>query len=676
MRARRRSAGARRGAADHGPEVEVSASERELFGGQLVYDTSWSQHEEARYQLDLRSMIGGMPGLVGRAVGLAWRADRRATIQVAVAELLRGVSQALGLLGVNWLLATLLAGGEITERLRDAVPVAVLLGLVAGLGAVCGAVSTLATGPLEPKVERLARERYLERAYQVEMRAMEDEDFHRLLESAQYGASSARNMIRHAVSVIAALLSLAAAGAVLTTLHWLLLPMLVAIVLPRALATLSVARRRYRSFHRWVQHSRAAAMLGRLMTDTDAAPEIRVHGVGPYVLRHFRGMSASQEGEQARLARLAARTELLAALCAGAAALATYLLLAGLLWTGAMALAAAGTAVLAIRTGTANLDGLVRQINYLHEESLYVGDLDRLIVESERHRIPGGGGPLPSPLRTIEFDRVSFAYPGGSGEPVLRDVSLTLPAEGGAVVALVGENGSGKSTLAKLLCGLYLPDGGSIRWNGVDVREMDRQAVFGHCAIVHQDHFRWPMTARVNATISRTDRPVDEERLADSAAHAGAERLVAELPRGWETLLSRTFKGGHQLSGGQWQRLGIARAHYRDAPLLVVDEPTAALDARAEARVFEQIRSLAERGRTIVLITHRMASVRHADVVHVLHEGRLVESGTPEELLADERGHYRALHDLQAAQFRPVPGPAGGGERPRDGARQIVEVDG
>ncbi|SOD62324.1 ATP-binding cassette, subfamily B [Streptomyces zhaozhouensis] len=648
---------AARHAAEHGPEVEVSASERELFGGQLVYDTSWSQHEGSRYQLDLRTMILGMPRLVGRAVALAWQADRRATACVAVAEVVSGISQALGLLGVNWLLATLLAGGEMTDRLRDAVPVAALLGAVAALGALCTALSTLAIGPLEPKVERLARERYLERAYEVEMAAMEDEDFHRLLESAQYGASSARSMIRHAVSVIAALLSLAAAGAVLTTLHWTLLPMLLVIVLPRALATLTVARRRYRSFHRWVQHSRGAGMLARLMTDTDAAAEVRVHGVGPFILRHFRGMSASQEAEQARLARLAARTDLLAAFCAGVAALATYLLLAGLLWTGSMALAAAGTAVLAIRSGTANLDGLIRQINYLHEESLYVGDLDRLIAESEQHRIPRGGAPLPSPVRAVEFDGVSFSYPGGSaGEPVLRDISLTLPADRGAVVALVGENGSGKSTLAKLLCGLYLPGAGTVRWNGVDVRELDRREIFGHCAIVHQDHFRWPMTARVNTVISRTDRPVDEALLAASAAHAGLGDLLSELPRGWETLLSRTFRGGHQLSGGQWQRLGIARAHYRDAPLLVVDEPTAALDARAEARVFAQIRSLADRGRTIVLITHRMASVRHADVVHVLHRGRLVESGTPEELLADEDGHYRALHDLQAAQFRPVPG--------------------
>ncbi len=646
-------------------EPAVSASERELFGGQLVYDTSWARYEEERYQLGLPAMIRSLPALVGMAVALAWHADRRATRTVAAAEVGRGVAEAAGLLGVNALLTTLLAEGDITDRLRQALPVAIFLACAAAVGALCQAASTLASGPLEPKVERVARERYLERACQVEMAAMEDEEFHRLLSSAQWGATSARYLVGGCVTVISSLLSLLAAASVLTVLHPVLLPMLVVMVLPRAWATLTVARRRYRSFHRWIQHSRGASMLADLMTNTDAAPEIRVHDVGPFILRHFRGMSVSQETEQARLARLAARTELLAGCCTGAAAGATYLLLAGLLWTGAMALAAAGTAVLAIRTGATNLDGLVRTINRVHEDSLHVGDLKRLLAESEHRRIPVGGRPLPEAVRRISLERVTFAYPGSTGAPALDDVSLTIPTTGG-VIALVGENGSGKTTLVKLLCGLYLPQRGRILWDGEDAATVDRSEVFSRFSIVHQDHFRWPMTARVNATISRANTPVDDERLRHAAASTGADDVVTALPRGWHTLLSRTFQGGHQLSGGQWQRLGITRAHYRAADILIVDEPTAALDARAEQRVFDQIRALADAGQTVVLITHRMASVRHADLVHVLRDGRLVESGPPRELLARPDGHFAEMYALQASQFRlaadPPPGaPAGSG---------------
>ncbi|WP_436980493.1 ABC transporter ATP-binding protein [Streptomyces sp. enrichment culture] len=636
----------------------MSGSERELFGGPLVYDTSWTRHEAQRYRMGLGAMVSGMPRLIGKAATLAWRAGRSSTLAVVGAELGRGVCQAVGLMGVNALLASVLADGHITDRLAAAFPVLGVLAGAAALGAGLGAVSTVLSGPLKPRVERLARERYLERAYQVEMEAMEDENFHRLLQSAEYGALSAGRMIEGALSVLASLVSLLTAAGVLGALHPALLPMLLVAVVPRALATLLVARHRYRSFHRWVQHTRASGVLVDVLTSTEAAQEIRVHGVGPYLLRHFRGMSQSQEREQARLARVTARTDLVAGTFSGVATAAAYALLFALLWTGRMELAAAGTAFLALRTGTGQLAGLVGQVNTLHEEALYVADLDRLLAESAGRRIPAGGRSVPSGPREVTLENVTFHYPGSDGAPALRDVSLTVPLSGG-VIALVGENGSGKSTLAKLLAALYLPETGTVRWDGMDVRDLDRQDIFRQFSIVHQDHFRWPLTARANATIADTSSPMCEGRLARAAAHAGVDRIVPTLPRGWDTLLSRSFQGGHQLSGGQWQKLGIARAHYRDAPVLIVDEPTAALDARAEQRVFDQIRSLADAGRTIVLITHRMASVRHADHVHVLHHGALVESGSPERLLALPDGHYRALYDTQAAQFQAIPSPRG-----------------
>ncbi|WP_327188621.1 ABC transporter ATP-binding protein [Streptomyces xinghaiensis] len=637
---------------------DVSESERLLFGGRLVYDTSWASYEETRYALTLRTMAATLPRLMGMAVRLSWQAGRGATAAVALAEIGRGVAQAVGLLGVNALLAVLLGPGSLDGRLRESFPVVLFVAGAAAVGALCSAASIRFTGPLEPRVERLAREMYLERAYRVEMAAMEDEEFHRLLQSAQFGADSARRMVGHCVAVISGLLSLVAAAGVLTVLHPVLLPMLVVMVVPSAWASLTVARRRYRSFHRWLQHVRASSMLSQLLTDTDAAAEVRVHGAGPFILEHFRGMSRAAEEEQTRLARLAARTGLLASALTGLVTLATYLLLGALLWTGAMALAGAGAAVMAIRTGTGALDGLIRRVNYLHEESMHVADLNRLLKESADRQIPVGGRQLPARVREIRLEDVTFSYPGCEETPVLREVGLAIPL--GGVVALVGENGSGKSTLVKLLCGLYAPQRGRILWDGVDAADADRQAVFERFAVVAQDHFRWPMTARVNVAISDTSVPLCERRLAEAAEHAGVD-FVDELPRRWDTLLSRTFKGGHQLSGGQWQRLGIARARYRDGEILVVDEPTAALDAKAEERVFRQIRRLADAGQTIVLITHRMASVRHADLVHVLHEGRLIESGPPAELLARPGGHFRELYELQAAAFGREQRPSGNG---------------
>ncbi|MER7937312.1 MULTISPECIES: ABC transporter ATP-binding protein [unclassified Streptomyces] len=608
----------------------------------------WNQHRDAFLELDLRAMLTRLPGMLMSSLRLARQADPGAARVVLAAQVAIGVTQAVSLLAVNSVLGRLIGGGSIEERLRGAAPALVIMASVLFVAAVLRAASTYATGRLEPKVERVATEMYLERAAAVELAAIEDHAFHKLLDTAQYGASSARRMIMYGTRVVNAMISLIAAAGVLTVLHPALLPLLITMTIPSAWGALTNARRRYESFHTWVQHARAGQLISSLLTEPEAAPEIRVHGVGPFLLRHFRAMSETAEAEQARLARLAARTGLIAAAWTGLATVATYATLGGLLLSGAMALSVAGTAVIAIRTGSASLNTLVLEVNTLHEEALFVGDLERLYVEAAERAIPTGGDTLPDDPREIRFEKVTFTYPGDATRPALDDVSLTLPL--GRIVALVGENGSGKTTLVKLLAGLYQPDRGRILWDGVDAARADRHRLAERIAMVAQDFKRWPFTAKVNVAVGRSSAPLTEERLTRSVSEAGAEEVVEDLPRGLDTLLARNFSGGHELSGGQWQRLGIARAAYRRGHILIVDEPTAALDARAELEVFEKIRALAGGGQTVVLITHRLASVRHADLVHVLDQGRVVESGTPDELLASG-GVYAELYALQADQF-------------------------
>ncbi|MER5524549.1 ABC transporter ATP-binding protein [Streptomyces sp. NPDC002677] len=608
----------------------------------------WNQHGDAFLELDLRAMLTRLPGMLMSSLRLARQADAGAARVVLAAQVAIGVTQAVSLLAVNSVLGRLIGTGTIEERLRGAAPALVIMAAVLFLAALLRAASTYATGRLEPKVERVATEMYLERAAAVELAAIEDHTFHKLLDTAQYGASSARRMIMYGTRVVNAMISLIAAAGVLTVLHPALLPLLITMTIPSAWGALTNARRRYESFHTWVQHARAGHLISALLTEPEAAPEIRVHGVGPFLLRHFRAMSETAEAEQARLARLAARTGLIAAAWTGLATVATYATLGALLLSGAMALSVAGTAVIAIRTGSASLNTLVLEVNTLHEEALFVGDLERLYVEAAERAIPIGGDPLPEDPREIRFENVTFTYPGDATRPALDDVTLALPL--GRIVALVGENGSGKTTLVKLLAGLYQPDRGRILWDGVDAARADRHRLAERIAMVAQDFKRWPFTAKVNVAVGRSSAPLTEERLARSVSEAGAEEVVEDLPRGLDTLLARNFSGGHELSGGQWQRLGIARAAYRRGRILIVDEPTAALDARAELEVFEKIRALAGSGQTVVLITHRLASVRHADLVHVLDQGRVVESGTPDELLASG-GVYAELYALQADQF-------------------------
>ncbi|MFF4059420.1 ABC transporter ATP-binding protein [Streptomyces sp. NPDC001668] len=608
----------------------------------------WNTHADAFLELGFRAMVVRLPALLSASFRLAWQADRPAARIVLVAEVGRGLAQAVSLLAVNSVLGRLMGGGALEDRLRGAVPALVTMAAVMLVGALLRAASTYATGRLEPKVERVATERYLERAATVELAAIEDHAFHKLLDTAQYGASSARRMISFATRVVNAMISLITAAGVLTVLHPALLPLLVTMTIPSGWGALTIARRQYESFHTWVQHARAGRLLGALLIEPEAAPEIRVHGVGPFLLRHYRAMAETAEAEQARLARLAARTGLIAATWTGLATVATYATLGALLLGGAMALSVAGTAVIAVRTGSQSLNTLVVEMNALHEEALFVGDLQRLYREAAQWAIPEGGAALPDDPGEIRFENVSFTYPGDATRPALDDVTLSLPL--GRIVALVGENGSGKTTLVKLLAGLYTPDGGRILWDEVDAAHADRRLLAERVAMVAQDFKRWPFTARVNVAVGRSSAPLTDERVSGAVAEAGAGEVLADLPRGLDTLLARNFSGGHELSGGQWQRLGIARAAYRRGRILIVDEPTAALDARAELEVFEKIRALAGTGQTVILITHRLASVRHADLVHVLEQGRLVESGTPDELLASG-GVYAELYSLQAEQF-------------------------
>jgi ATP-binding cassette subfamily B protein len=231
------------------------------------------------------------------------------------------------------------------------------------------------------------------------------------------------------------------------------------------------------------------------------------------------------------------------------------------------------------------------------------------------------------------------------------------------VIALVGENGSGKTTLAKMLAGLYRPERGRITWDDTDLAEVDADELRRSVAVIFQDFERYLLPARENVGLGRHERVHAFEEIVEAARRADADDFLANLPEGYETMLGREFAGGYDLSIGQWQRVALARAFFRDAPFVILDEPTAALDARAESRLFERMRELLE-GRSVVLISHRFSSVRSADRIYVLHEGRVVEEGSHDELMAAD-GLYAELFGLQARAYVEPP-PAAAREDPDD----------
>jgi ATP-binding cassette, subfamily B, bacterial len=609
----------------------------------------WRVHDQRVISAGLCSMVRALPGCLRLIGELAWRASPAACITTVVLQLVAAAIAAFGLLATADALSTLLAAGPTPQRLVDALPTIVLVAGAYATRALAESAVAAANARLSPSVHRLAEDRLVAMASRVELAAFDDPDFYDTMSRARdQGVPNVERALDHAVELAGSLVSLAAVATTVAVLNPVLLPVLVLSVLPQGWSTLRSARMGYAAMVAWWDTNRRIWMISDLLADRNAAAEIRAFTAQPFLLGRYRQLTTALERSQIRLGLAQTGTQLVGRALSGVGTVAAYATLGVLLYVGATPLAVAGAAVVAIQSGRSQLSRAVLAVNRLYEQNLYVMDYAAFLTGAADRIRTAGRTTAPRDPRVITVEGVSFGYPGQDG-PAVAGVSLTIRR--GEVLALVGENGSGKSTLAKLLAGLYTPQAGRVRWDRVDLADADLDSVRDRVAVVLQDPVRWPLTARHNVTIGRPDHPdLNGDRLDRVAAAASADTVVAELPYGWDTLLSKKFVNGHDLSVGQWQRVGVARALYRDAPLLICDEPTAALDARAEAAVYESLQRLAA-GRTVVLITHRLASVRHADQIAVLHRGRLIEHGNHDQLMT-LGGHYAELYTLQARAYQ------------------------
>jgi len=381
---------------------------------------------------------------------------------------------------------------------------------------------------------------------------------------------------------------------------------------------------------------------------SETAKEVKIFGLNGFLIDRYRTLSVAIQRENRRLAlRRAGWGGALAAM--GTAGY--YVAYGYLAWrtvSGAFSIGDLTFLAGSFLRLRGLLEGLLSGFSGLAGQALYLDDLFSFFeVEPEIHS-PPNPRPFPATIREgFVFEGVGFRYPGAERWAV-RNLSFTLHT--GETLALVGENGAGKTTLVKLLARLYDPDEGRILLDGHDIREYDLEALRGSMGVIFQDFVRYYLTAADNIAVGRIDARADRERIEAAARRGLADDVIARLPRGYEQMVGRRFRGGVELSGGEWQKIAIARAYMRDAPLLILDEPTAALDARSEFEVFQRFKELSA-GRTAVLISHRFSSVRMADRILVMAGGEIEASGTHEALLA-ERGRYAELFELQAAGYR------------------------
>jgi ATP-binding cassette subfamily B protein len=490
--------------------------------------------------------------------------------------------------------------------------------------------------------------RLMEHANRMDLVSFEDPVFYDKLERARRQTTARLGMLAVLAGMgqqVITLLSLSAA--VVSFSPWFLALLVIAII-PAFLGETRFAMLAYSMLYQWTPERRELDYLRMLGASNQSAKEVKIFGLGPHLADRSRRLFDRFYAENKALAVKRAASGSLLNLLPTAGYYAAYIVILIRTVAGALSLGSLTFLAGAFARSRTLIESLFSGLNNIAEQALYIKDLFDFFETKPTITSPVGALPAPRPIRSgFEFRNVSFAYPG-SDHQVLQGVSFRFDAE--ERIALIGENGAGKTTLVKLLARLYDPTKGAILLDGVDLREYDVDSLRKEIGVIFQDYMRYDMIAKENVGFGRIEELEDEARIQEAARKSLAEPMIAQFAGGYQQMLGRRFENGIDLSAGQWQKIALARAYMRDAQVLILDEPTASLDARAEFEVFQRFAELT-RDRMAVLISHRFSTVRMADRILVLAGGEIVEQGTHRQLLA-AHGRYAELFELQAAGYR------------------------
>jgi ATP-binding cassette subfamily B protein len=489
--------------------------------------------------------------------------------------------------------------------------------------------------------------RIMEHASRLDLTSYEDPTFQDKLERARVQGTDRVLMIQAAGRLVQQVVTTSSlAFSICLFSPWLLVALVVCVV-PAFLGETHFAFLGYSLSFAQTPARREMEYLRVLGGSKESAKELKLFGLGPYLVERFTLLAMRLHKQTAGLARRRLFVGSLLTLLGtlgyyGTYAFVIYQTVTGVLTIGTLTFLAG-----AIAGASTNIQQVFSTFSTIADQALFVGDLLDFFAVKPRVLSKPNALPAPQPIRQgFEFRNVSFAYP--NGRKVLHGVSFKLSP--GERIALVGENGQGKTTIVKLLTRLYDPTEGQILLDGVDLREYDQEDLWREIGVIFQDFMRYDLTATENIAMGRIEERSNIFRIRSAAQKSLAEHVIRKLPKGYEQQLGCRFDGGTDLSGGEWQKLALARAYLREAQVLVLDEPTASLDAKSEHEVFERFAELT-RGKMSMLISHRFSTVRMADRIFVLQDGRIAEEG-PHDQLMQNGGRYAEMFELQAASYR------------------------
>jgi ATP-binding cassette, subfamily B, bacterial len=568
----------------------------------------------------------------------------------------------LGMLSATMPPVAVFLGATLVNRIADArvqslqlvdlLPIVTGLWLAAVVQRAVGAYMGYGRNLFVRRVELEAERRLLAKASKIDIGHFDNSDWHDRLARAKRDVSWRPGDLTWSVLGLSGnVVTIVLMASLLASLHYVL------VILALAAAGLSLALERrvtsrlYEFFYRETPEERERDYLGDLLVQPRTTKEVRAYVLADYLLGRHRNVSESLFRQREQMYRSATQTSLLTGLVTGTTLALAYLFVAVQGIAGAIDPGGVVLVIGAFTSVSSTLGNISSTFVAVDQHTTFLDDFFSFLSIEPLVPIPLEPHPTPdwplSVITDIEFDNVTFSYPGGTGPAVS---GLSLHIRSGELIALVGENGAGKSTLVKLLLRFYDPEDGAVRVGGVDLRDLDPEVLRSRIGVLFQDYASYELSVRENVVMGRPDGHVDDVRVMEALRDARSDWLLKKMPKGLDSKVGRLFEGGHDLSGGEWQRLALARIMYRDADIWILDEPTSSLDPEAEAGIFAELKENLK-GRIGIVISHRFSTVRIADRIAVIDDGRVTELGTHEELLLAD-GRYAQLFELQAAGYR------------------------
>jgi ATP-binding cassette subfamily B protein len=606
-------------------------------------------------KFSIKQITGAFASLP-RVMRLVWSTSAVFTTLLGILSLLQGFTPALSVWITGLVIDSVVAG----IRLHSPNPIWFPIGLQLAVLLFNNLLSTLSNivqQLLQEKVSNRVQLLILEKANTLDLAFFENPEFYdKMRQAADQSTYQPVTMISQTFGLFQTTVTMFSMIFLLLQLSWWLAIVALLIPIPAFFSSIHYGWRGFQRKRRQSPERRVMDYFTRLMTTDTYNKEVKLFTLGGFFIRQFKRLADKLYEEDKEIVVRRYLANLLWTALTGIANSAIYLYVAlqVVLSLGRISLGSLSRYTQAAVQAGQSFQGLLGGISSTYENNLYITTLFEFLAYEPQIVSPSD----PQPVKTapgnrgldLEFRNVSFTYPGKDPEThaALKNVSFTVQA--GETIALVGRNGAGKTTIVKLLTRLYDPDDGEILIGGRNIKEYDLKELREQVGVIFQDYVTYFLSARENIGVGRVGDIENQELVISAARKSGADDVIERLPDGYDTMLGRWFNKGTQLSGGEWQKVALARAFIRDAGILILDEPTSSLDARAEYEVFTHFRTLTG-GKTAIFISHRFSTVRRADRIFVLENGRIIENGSHEQLM-DLNGHYAELFNLQAEAYR------------------------